>query len=171
MANIFPALFIFPPRCRRLTTCACLACPRRPCSISARNIQRFLSSSWPTSSMYNAAWRVLVISRIGLIRYDHIKFLSWSKICNLRQKHHSWAKLCDPRDWNTMPYDWKVKLTEYFEKKLCNYFISFYTWHALKGINLDILMLFVDGCLFFLILGRVLRNGYWWCLTNHAIVF
>eukprot|EP00092_Neocalanus_flemingeri_P060351 GFUD01072319.1.p1 GENE.GFUD01072319.1~~GFUD01072319.1.p1 ORF type:complete len:1563 (-),score=388.51 GFUD01072319.1:54-4385(-) len=34
----------------------------------------------------------------------------------------------------------------------CHQIESFYTWDPLKGINLDILMLFVDGCLFFLIL-------------------
>ena len=32
--------------------------------------------------------------------------------------------------------------------------ISFYTWHPLRGINTDILMLFVDGLLFFIILGK-----------------
>merc|ERR1719376_872412 len=34
----------------------------------------------------------------------------------------------------------------------CHLTESFYTWHPLRGINTDILMLFVDGLLFFMIL-------------------
>jgi len=34
----------------------------------------------------------------------------------------------------------------------CHQTESFYTWHPLRGINTDILMLFVDGLLFFIIL-------------------
>ena len=34
----------------------------------------------------------------------------------------------------------------------CHQIESFYTWHDLKGINLDITMLFIDGMLFFLMI-------------------
>ena len=34
----------------------------------------------------------------------------------------------------------------------CHQIESFYTWHDLKGINLDITMLFIDGMLYFLII-------------------
>ena len=36
----------------------------------------------------------------------------------------------------------------------CHEIESFYTWHPLKGINLDILMLFIDGLLYFLFIGN-----------------
>ena len=38
----------------------------------------------------------------------------------------------------------------------CHQIESFYTWHPLKGINLDILMLLIDGLLYFLFLGSYL---------------
>ena len=36
----------------------------------------------------------------------------------------------------------------------CHQIQSFYTWHPLRGINLDILMLFIDGLLYFLFIGN-----------------
>ena len=36
----------------------------------------------------------------------------------------------------------------------CHQIESFYTWHPLKGINLDVLMLFIDGLLYFLFIGN-----------------
>ena len=40
----------------------------------------------------------------------------------------------------------------------CHQIESFYTWHPLKGINLDILMLFIDGLLYFLFIGNQSTN-------------
>ena len=40
----------------------------------------------------------------------------------------------------------------------CHEIESFYTWHPLKGINLDILMLFIDGLLYFLFIGNQSTN-------------
>ena len=40
----------------------------------------------------------------------------------------------------------------------CHQIESFYTWHPLKGINLDILMLFIDGLLYFLFIGNQINQ-------------
>ena len=39
----------------------------------------------------------------------------------------------------------------------CHQIETFYTWHPLRGINLDILMLFIDGLLYFLFIGNVTK--------------
>ena len=33
----------------------------------------------------------------------------------------------------------------------------FYTWDDLKGINLDITMLFIDGLFYFLVIGKTIK--------------
>ena len=40
----------------------------------------------------------------------------------------------------------------------CHEIESFYTWEPLKGINLDILMLFIDGLLYFMFIGNQSAN-------------